>query len=158
MLLFLPIIQQHYQFVNSKPLKGAIDSLARVQFYPVNWISGQFQDYLEDYTKENIGFRSVWIRLNNQRIFSLHNFAKANGVLIGKNNYLYEKHYIESYLGYNYVGVEAINEKVGKLKKIIDTLGSLNVKLFPIIAPGKGSFFPEFFPNNYSLDEKRISN
>jgi hypothetical protein len=35
--------------------------------------------------------------MNNQLAFSLFNKAKANGAVVGKENYLYEENYIKAY-------------------------------------------------------------
>ena len=73
-------------------------------FTKENWFNGKYQDTSSKYINDNFGFRNDFIRINNQRVFMLYNEARANGVIIGKDNYLYEYGYIVAALGNDYVG------------------------------------------------------
>ena len=42
------------------------------------------ENSIEDYQKNSFGFRNTMIRLNNQKLYSLFDIAKANGAVIGK--------------------------------------------------------------------------
>jgi len=153
-LLLLPMLQASLTIFKLEPLKGAIETFEKPAFTFETWKSGDFQKNYEKYVNNNFGFRSTFIRINNQQAFSFYNEAKANGVLIGKENYLYEKNYLKAYLGTDFIGEKAIQSQVFKLKKIQDTLQKLNKNLLMIFAPGKGTFFPEFMPD-YCAKQKR---
>jgi len=153
-LLLLPMLQASLTIFKLEPLKGAIETFEKPAFTFETWKSGDFQKNYEKYVNNNFGFRSTFIRINNQQAFSFYNEAKANGVVIGKENYLYEKNYLKAYLGTDFIGEKAIQSQVFKLKKIQDTLQKLNKNLLMIFAPGKGTFFPEFMPD-YCAKQKR---
>ena len=153
-LLLLPMLQASLTIFKLEPLKGAIETFEKPAFTFETWKSGDFQKNYEKYLNNNFGFRSTFIRINNQQAFSFYNEAKANGVLIGKENYLYEKNYLKAYLGTDFIGEKAIQSQVFKLRKIQDTLQKLNKDLLMIFAPGKGTFFPEFMPD-YCAKQKR---
>lgn len=140
-----------------KPLKGAISEPEKSSFSFNKWFSGEYQEKEETYLNETFGFRSWFIRINNQIAFSLFNKAKANGVIIGKENYLYEENYIKAYYGIDFIGNDSIEQRMQRLKFIQDTLNKLNKNLILIFAAGKGSFYPEFFPDAYKT-EKGITN
>jgi hypothetical protein len=153
-LLLLPMLQEGLTIFKLEPLKGAIETFEKPTFTFDTWKSGDFQKNYEKYVNNNFGFRSTFIRINNQQAYSFYNEAKANGVVIGKENYLFEKNYLKAYLGTDFIGEKAIEIQVFKLKKIQDTLQKLNKDLLMIFAPGKGTFFPEYMPD-YCEKQKR---
>ncbi len=147
--LILPAIQKHFVFVDVEPLAGAIVPPEKGTLSLKNWFNGDYQKQTEKFIDESFGFRNLFIRTNNQLAFTLFNKAKANGVLIGKNKYLYEVSYLKAYNGWDYVGEKAIKSRVEKLRYLQDTLQELNKQLIVVFAAGKGSFYPEFFPKAY---------
>lgn len=153
-LLWLPMLQASLNIFKLEPLKGAIETFEKPEFTFETWKSGEYQKNYEKYVNNNFGFRNTLIRINNQQAFSFYNEAKANGVVIGKEGYLFEKNYLKAYLGTDYIGEKAIESQVFKLKKIQDTLEKLNKDLLMIFAPGKGTFFPEYLPD-YCAKQKR---
>ncbi|HEY9114980.1 MAG TPA: hypothetical protein VIN10_09770 [Bacteroidales bacterium] len=140
-----------------KPLKGAITEPEKATFSFSGWFSGDYQEKEETYLNESFGFRSWFIRINNQIAFSLFNKAKANGVIIGKENYLYEDNYIKAYYGTDFIGKDSIEQRMQRLKFLQDTLGKLDKSLIMVFAAGKGSFYPEFFPEE-KKKEKGLTN
>jgi len=153
-LLLLPMLQASLNIFELEPLKGAIETFEKPEFTFETWKSGEYQKNYEKYVNNNFGFRSTLIRFNNQQAYSFYNEAKANGVVIGKEGYLFEKNYLKAYLGTDYIGKKAIESQVFKLRKIQDTLQKLNKDLLMIFAPGKGTFFPEYLPD-YCVKQKR---
>ena len=154
LLLLLPLLQESLTIFQLEPLKGAIETVEKPVYSFETWKNGDFQKNYEKYVNNNFGFKSIFIRLNNQQAYSFYNQAKANGVVIGKENYLFEKNYIKAYLGTDYIGEKAIQNQVTKLRKIQDTLQKLNKDILMVFAPGKGTFYPEFLPD-YCAKQKR---
>ncbi len=147
----MPAIQQVTQVVDLTPLKGAIKTPTKAKLTVDRWFSGDYQPIEEEYLNETFGFRSVFVRINNQIAFSFFRKAKANGVIIGKKNYLYEKNYLKAYGGLDYIGSDSIRRRIERLKLIQDTLATLNKQLVVVFAAGKGSFYPEYFPDEYAI-------
>ena len=154
--LFIPLIQTIHPFIEFQPLKGSFALTEKPDSIQENWFSGEYQLQYEKYFNENFGFRGLLVRLNNQIAYSFFNIAKANGVIIGKENYLYEENYIKAYYGTDYIGQEKIQEQVNKLRKIQEALKSLNKDIVVIFAPGKATYLPEYIPENYNL--KKVTN
>lgn len=148
--LCLPLIQQLTQFASVRALSGAIVNTKPPVYSSENWFNGTFQDTSLNYINDNFGFRNDFIRLNNQRLFMLYNEARANGVIIGKENYLYEIGYIRAAFGNDFVGFDTVKRDVEKLKRVNDTLNSLGKKIVFLFAPGKASYFPEYVPDKYA--------
>jgi hypothetical protein len=148
-LLCLPLIQDKFGFIPLKPLSGDIMYPTEDSLTVESWFSGSYQQKKEDYVNELFGLRNFCVRLSNQIAFSLFKVAKANNVIVGKNNYLYEEKYIQSYMGKDLISNEKADATIKKLKFITDTLATMNKQLLLIFAAGKASFYPEFIPDRY---------
>lgn len=156
-ILIIPFIQSKFNIVKLTPLKGAITKPEKKYINSTDWFSGRYQEQEEKYLNETFGFRSLFIRLNNQIAFSLFNKAKANGVIIGKHNYLFEENYIKAYYGTDFIGIDSVTHRMQRLKYIQDTLAKLHKNIILVFAAGKGSFYPEYFPDKYKT-QKGITN
>ena len=93
------------------------------------------------------------VRLRNQIGFSLFDKGYAKAVVIGKENYFFEKGYINAYYGTDYIGQDSINHRVGLIKEVQDTLASLGKDLIIVLAPGKGAYFPEYIPDRFHREK-----
>ncbi len=153
LLLISPLIQSKTGIFKLKPLKGAIVEPENAKFNLKDWFSGDYQLKKEEYLNSKFGYRSLFIRINNQIAFSMFKQAKANGVIIGKENYLYEENYIKAYYGRDSIGKDSIESRMKKIKYLSDTLSKLNKDIITIFAAGKGSFFPEFIPENLKSEK-----
>lgn len=150
-LLFLPLLQNNVRFVDLEKLNGAY-TLSRDSAFSVDrWYSGNFQAVREIFLSEEFGLRSLFIRIRNQLDFNLFRKANARNVVIGKNNYLYVDTYITAHYGLDFIGMNSINDEIGRLQFINDTLKKLNKTLILIFAPDKTWFFPEYIPDKYKV-------
>jgi hypothetical protein len=154
LMMCIPALQQYFEFREERPLKGAVIIHEYVPFSWDTWFEGDFQKSTSKYVKTNFGFRSEFIRLNNQKHYSFYNRARANGVIVGKESYLYEENYIEAHLGLDFIGWKEIEEKTRKLKFIQDKLKENGTDLYVVFAPGKGSYNSEYIPDSY-LDKSK---
>lgn len=156
--MFLPLVQDVYPLWQAKPLNGSYDKPVKPRLTLDNWLSRGFQDSTDRYVRLGGGFGPAFIRLGNQLQFSLFKKALANGVVVGKNNYLYEENYIHAYYGEDYIGLDSINKNLDKLKFLQDTLHRLGHELIVILCPGKASFYPEYIPDQMRKAETRQTN
>ncbi len=157
-LISIPLMQQVTKFAYVVPLKGAVTNTERPKFSLNDWLSGEYQLKDEEYINRNFGFRSEFVRLNNQLDYWLFDKINAKGVLIGKEGFLYEMDYINEYLGRLYLGEDKIKSNMTKLKIVSDSLKSRGIDLVFLIAAGKASYYPEYFPESESNSVKTISN
>ena len=153
LLLSLPVLQWKVNFVDIKKLDGAYNIGGNPNFEFNSFLSGTYQTNFEKYLSDHNGFRNVFIRIYNQMQYTFYNVANANGVIIGKQSYLYEDNYIKAYNGADYLGLNTLKLKVKRLKKINNFLKENNSKLLIIMAPGKAAYYPEYIPDKY----KKIS-
>jgi hypothetical protein len=149
LFLLLPFAQQVLKFHNEKPLRGYINPIEKPFFNMHDWWSGDYQLKYEEWHNANFGLRSDLVRVHNQIAFMLYNKAKANGVIIGKENYLYELFYIRAYTGKDYVGKSSVMQTAQQLKQLQDSLEAKGTTLIVCLAPGKASYYPEYIPDEY---------
>lgn len=145
--LFIHIFQQITDSVYVRGLKGDIILKEKPVFSWNSWYSEEYQKKTEGYLNEQFGFRNWYVRLNNQYKYWMFNNAMAKGVVVGKSGELYEKGYIMTYYGHDYLGYYTILNRCTKLRLIQDTLSKLNTNFVIVMAPGKASYYPEFIPD-----------
>ena len=155
--LSFPMLLTVFPLVHFEPLKGAFEQKEKPHFSWDSLYAGSYQSAVEAYVNEHTGGRPYLVRINNQLDFWLFQKANANAVLIGKENYLFEKSYVDAYYGADFVGEITIHEKVRKLQQVSDSLRARDVELIVVFAPGKGSFYPEYFPDHLRQKKKRTN-
>lgn len=148
-VMLLPMIQDKLNYIELPALKGDVNYPEDVIVNKSSWFTSEYQEKKETYLTSMFGLRSLFVRLNNQISYSLFNKAKANGVIIGKETYLYEKGYIDAYTGKDYLGDDSISHTLERWKFINDTLEKLNKHLIIVFAAGKASFYPDYIPDNF---------
>ena len=154
-LLFIPLLQSTFNIKGYiRPLKGAYVDKKDTSLTIENWLSGSYQSKKDEFLSYNFGFRNYYVMLNNQLAYWLFKKANVWRVVVGKGDFLYESHYIESYYGDNFIGKKAIEDRLNKLKDLQDLLYMKGIYLDLILAPGKASFYPEYIPDNYKSVKK----
>lgn len=157
--MLLPAIQKAFQLLKENPLHGDFVLAEKPTLAKAGWFSGSFQTQFDSYLEQHIGFRPFLVRLNNQLDFSLFRKANAEGVVIGKADFLYEYDYIRAYTGKDFVGEKIINEKMTRLKFLqVYLKDSLDIDLVLVFEPGKASFYPEFIPDRFLAEAKPETN
>lgn len=144
-----PILHNFINIPQFESLKGDVVIPEQVAFSLNKWSTGEYQEGKDNYNNSIFSIRPILIRLNNEFYFRVFKMSRANGVVVGKKNYLYEENYIKAYNGTDFIGEDSLRKTLHKLKFISDTLHKLNKQLIIVFAAGKASFFPEFIPDNY---------
>jgi len=155
MFLFLPMIQMVKPFVGVGPLFGSIVPTQKDSLTLETWFDGSFQENRNKYINEQFGFRNTAVRLHNQIAFSFFRKAKANGVIIGKEDYLYEIKYINAFRGAEEVSQSKVDSNLVMLKALQTKLKEKGIELVVVMNPGKASFYPEFIPDEYPILSNR---
>jgi len=155
LIIAFPLLQQSLSFFESGKVNGAVAVVGDSTFNWDKWWEGSYQKQKNAYLNDNTGCRPDLVRLSNQLDYWLYGKLHANGVVIGKDDYLYEQFYIDEYIGYDYIGNEAANDEINKLKKIQDTLERLGKTFVFIFAPSKAYYFPDKFPPALDIKGKQ---
>ncbi len=109
----------------------------------------QYQPLFESWWNSHFGFRKTMLKTKNQ-IYDIANLGVihsgySNAVIQGKNNYLFEKHYFNSF-SKQCLPVPKELEKLKELKKV---LKKKNIDLYVILAPNKAVTYPDLMPYRY---------
>lgn len=149
LFLSLPLLQMLIPVIKVKPLKGSFRETKFPELSASNWFSGKYSVDFENYINDSIGFRPWMVRLHHQIEYTLFNKINSQNVLKGKNGFLFESSYINSYNGKDYLGKIKINEKIEQIKCLQNLLSERNITLIICLAPGKATYFPEYFPKEF---------
>ncbi|MBW6460852.1 MAG: hypothetical protein K0B08_09780 [Bacteroidales bacterium] len=150
-MISLPLLQMRFRFVKEKPLFGAFVPAGRADFNRNNWNSGAYQEQVENYLKDHLGFRNFMVRLQNQLDFSLFRKANAEGAIVGKSGQLYEYDYIRAWLAIDYPGDAFVNRKLNRTRYVQEYLKrEKGIDLVVVFEPGKASYYPEFIPDRFA--------
>lgn len=155
--LLLPLFQQLTDVPHKRKLRGYATLAEVPEFSFRDWFSSEYQSQAQKALNDRFGFRRTFVMINNQLCYSLYKKVFVNGVIIGKENYSYHKGYIDGYYGLDFRGDSVWKEKARKLKVVQDSLAARGTQLLVSLAAGKGSYYPEYFPESY-LSEKGRTN
>ncbi len=148
-----PLLQQCFSFFESEKLYGAVTLAPDVKFSVKRWFDGSYQKQKNDYLNDNTGCRSDLVRLNNQVDYWTYNKLHAYGVIEGKDEYLFERFYLEEYNSRDYLRDSLIRSKVIKMKMVQDTFERMGKTFVFTYGGSKAWYFPDKFPEE--LDIKR---
>ncbi|PZF73801.1 alginate O-acetyltransferase AlgX-related protein [Taibaiella soli] len=147
-VLLAPLLQQKFHIVESGRLFGAITDSPDVNFTIRGWWDGSYQKKKTFYLNDSFGFRTDFVRMNNQVDYFLYHRINQRSTVVGKNGVLFERSYIDEYNGKDFVGDPEIRGKLEKLKAIQDTLTRLGKTFVFVYAPSKAYYFPDDFPDD----------
>ena len=114
-LLLLPAVQGRLGIVEMKDLYGGFITEEKPSLKSLNdstWFSSHFQAQFTRAVQEHCGFRSFFVRLNNQVNFSTYGITENPNLVIGKENCLFEEGYILAYRGRNFIGNISYHGKI----------------------------------------------
>ena len=155
----LVFMQETWHPFKLKPLGGVTYETQRPELTLKSFASGQYQSGIEQYSRENFGFREWAIRLYNQTNYSLFNQPTNRFVVQGKDgSTFFEESYVISYTGETYLGEEKIQDNTRQLKLIQDMLRTKGITLLPVFVLGKASYYPEIIPEEYIAKRNTTNN
>ncbi|MBL7910709.1 MAG: hypothetical protein JNJ41_06630 [Bacteroidia bacterium] len=148
-IMFIHMVYNNFNFIRIPSLKGYIANPEKPLLNDSNWFSGHYQVNQENYLNSNFGFRSLYVRLNNQIDFSVFNKIHSQDVVLGKDNYLFEERYINSYCGKDFMGADSVEHILDQLAFISSEFKKRGKHLIIVFAANKASYYPEFIPEHY---------
>ena len=141
-ILILPAFQMCTRLFKVKELKGWYEVYNKPEFTLSGWLSGKYQTRFDRYFETSFGFRPWFVRIYNQISFSFNGKPKVSNVKIGRDRYLFEKYYLKTYTGQDFLGYNSLSVMVDSLKQVRDSLSKYGTELVICLASGKASFYP----------------
>ncbi|PID95038.1 MAG: hypothetical protein CSA95_01490 [Bacteroidetes bacterium] len=157
-LMLLPLAQQVTGFPRIAKLKGYFVEAKKPQLKVQHVWDGSYQDSLNSYIEDHIGFRPLLVRLHNTVDYYLYHKINANNVILGKDDYAFEEGYIHATLGRDFIGEDTISAITAKARVIQDCLQEKGIIFLVVFAPGKATFFPDRIPDAYHPDSVTTTN
>ena len=150
----LVFLQEKTHFVEMKPLGGVVEEVLYPKFTMNEYADRTYQNNLENYSKQNFGFREWFIRFYNQYIWDFYGTTRAR-VSVGRDGWLYEPQYVEEFYQsrmYKYTEEPDVikgnyRKEATRLYKLQEILKEFGVTLFVMIEPGKERVYPEHLPD-----------
>ena len=123
-------------------------------FSVAKFLKGSWQKKYETWLNENLAFRTMFIRTSNQFFYSFFNKSHMyrSTIIIGKDNYLFEKSYIEQYVNLNKIQYSShqFDEWARNLQQMADFFAKRGQQFIYVITPSKATYYPEYLPNDYA--------
>lgn len=139
-----------WKIFNEIPLSGVETKpdLINISFESV--LNGEFQSKFEKYFAYSLPWRMIMTRIYNQILRTCFNSTDSSSIVIGKNNTLYEKNYIQAYLkNINEDDKSDLLNKILKLQILYDLLKDREIPLIVSVTPSKASIYTEDIPYAY---------
>ena len=154
-LLFVFAVQQRAKIWTFKPLNGVFVPTPEPELTLETCRTAQYQTQLEQYLKENIGFREPLIRFYNQFLFDFFKASTNKDITVGKDNWLYFIQHVNDYYGTemyrwydsNDEACQAYDREAQLMWKLRGVLQDYGVDFLVFMAPQKGFLYPEHLPN-----------
>lgn len=144
--LVLPAVQAKWHLLAVAPLGGYAPPAEHPRFSWQSLRAGEYQDQLDHYLSDRLGFRELAIRARNQVAYSAFHEIHAIDVLLGQREVLYQGGPAEAYVSHDYLGDAAIAEHAQRVRNVQDSLAQHGVQLLYVLAPGKPGYQPEDLP------------
>ena len=137
-----------------RPLVGQNIPVATPSLSFENLKTGVFQDNLEQYLSENIGFREPMTRFYNQYLWDFFRKTYSNEVAIGKEDWLFFNFNVDEYYGkemYRWIesndkAVDRFEKQIRMLKKLIGVLKTFDIDFLIYTTPDKANLYTQFLP------------
>ncbi|HET9502633.1 MAG TPA: hypothetical protein VFO93_03780 [Hymenobacter sp.] len=150
LLLLLPALQAQWPLLPVRPLDGATLDAPRPIFSWGGLLAGRYQADQEKYLTEQLGFRPWLVRVRNQLAFMLYHKPLADGIILGKDQNLFQYNSIIAYLGEGHPGEEPFEQRARQLRQVQDSLHAHGTELLFVLAPGKPRIVPHYLPDQYN--------
>ncbi len=147
--LLVPTIQQAFKPVLIDDLNGIYEIFEKPELRISSLIDKSFQDQFEKHYNQNFGFRNIFVKVRNELDWRIFKKINASKVLAGKDDYLFERDYLYSYSGSNYIGDSAMHVKAQRLKSAARYFTDRSLPFLIVIAPGKGWYYPDHMPEPF---------
>lgn len=149
-VLLLPTAQTMFSLFPLKPLHGAVERATFPNFTFSSFLSGHFQEQTELWMAQEFGFRPWLVRTDNQINYSLFSETSTNSegsrVIVGRNNQLFEKEYIDSLNGARIPSTSTLRKGVTRTAQLQSQLKNKGIGFVVLVSPNKARFHKSDIP------------
>lgn len=157
-LLGLPALQAKWPLVPVASLGGYAKDVPTPHFSWQGLGQSTFQPQLEAYLNQRLGFRPWLVRLRNQAAYSAWQELLTPGLVLGKDQNIYQQGPADAYLGRDFIGEAEIAKRARRLRLVQDSLQAHGTQLLFLIAPGKTRLQPQYLVDSSATQPKGPTN
>ena len=157
-VLFAPVGQRVFSVFPETELKGVLNLTDRPVFTKGTWLDGSFQRDFTNWFEERLGFKPALVKTDNQMNFVVFKEISASTkakIVLGHDNFLYEKGYIDAWNGKDAVGEDILRPQLEDLDALNAKLSERGIELVFVITPVKPALYPENVPRSYISPNKK---
>ncbi len=145
-VLFLPMVQENIGIFKEKPLAGVENITDSVPLKDTTWLSGRFQENYAMRMYKWMGLRPSMVRLRNQIDYTFFN-EPYRSVMIGKENELFGRGSVETILGEDFAGWEAVKYHAEHTMMLQNWFAQRQIAMVTVLTPSKLQVMPEYLPS-----------
>jgi len=119
---------------------------------------GKYQNHYEDYIKDQSRVRDLMVRFRNQIDYDVFNTIGNQTIILGEDNMLFSKGYIDAVIRPTIKSEAWVKEKVRRLRTIIDYFEQKNTAFLVISPPSKARVYPDKLPSNLRNLKQQTTN
>lgn len=156
--LFAIALQTATHLVPERRVYGVEIENLLPKFTVHDFINAIYQEGIERYVAQRIGFRGNVVRLENQINFTFFKEISSSyptKIILGKENILFESPYIATFNKLDVITPGDMEKQVERLKRLQDKLRDRGIIFLFIVTPNKASIYPEYIPDQYILKSNR---
>lgn len=153
----LPFVNQRFVIIPDVVLLGVTDPPTEVPFSWGAYWSNRFQPSYEARYDAELSLRGRFVRADNElnlRAFHQVGLNPRTSLIIGKDDYLFERSYVDAFNRHDEVPSSAMEPKVERLALLQKYLESRGSMLLLVITPSKPLLYPEYLPPRYVFKER----
>lgn len=151
LLLWLPLFQSATGWPPDHPPAGVENTVPLPTPGWTAWWDGSLQSDFDTWLNQCIGLRGLLVRTANQINYSLfRELARGRGtqVLPGRDGFLYEKNYVDTYRNPGQAPEEDLRSVSAALRRLQNRLEADGIAFLLVIAPSKAEIYPEHLPGH----------
>lgn len=139
------------QILNEPELAGVTVPITSPGWTIKTILGGTWESYIEQHFANKLVFRKTSTRVYNQFLWSIFGSMSLPDVVVGKNNSLFERLYIDQYFSEaDETTISRLKDDVALLSKLHSALEKRGIPMFVWITPNKAIYYPQQFPSAYN--------
>ncbi len=152
MLLLGPAVQMTFAPIPKGRLTGVVQPKEPPVLELESFVDGTYQKKVEEWLITRSGLWSYLVRAESQLNYLLFSQLSSNyshTVVLGKDDFLYEKEYVFGYNRFTSVPDEKLEVLADNLKELQDLLDARGIGFTVLISANKASLYPESIPSSF---------
>lgn len=154
-IMFIPLITILFP-IKTEPLNGVQELPPYPAFTFKSWSDETFQRGIGFWFSCKLSIRNESVRWINQINYWLN--IQPGNVVIGKDNELMGKEYINSFYGNDFLGETKLDSVFNELKIFRDSLTANGKELLVCFTPSKTRLYPEKIPSVFLSEKNKNTN